>query len=116
MAIPVYKIVNWDWLKKVPIDLWHDLAIKGWPDWERDEGKDNPCFAMLVVTKGKDRSSRDRAIEFDDIAEGPFYYRDWTDSGLPFVADGETYKSGFWFALRSDRDKFVSLNSPTSGG
>lgn len=64
---------------------------------------------MIEVVDGHDKSSRDIAIEFDDIAQGHFYYRDWTGSSLPFVSGDELYASGFWFEFESDAYRFVKL-------
>ncbi len=101
---------EWDWKKALPLDIWHALVHGGYPTWERsEENPDVPPFVQLTITKGEGRSSRDLAVAFDDIAQANFYYRDWTDSGLPFIKDKESYRSCFWFALRSDRENFLEL-------
>lgn len=97
---------GWDWKHNVGIMEWHHLYPK-YPGWELED--DKPLYVDLTIKKGRDKSSHKIASEWDDIAEGAFYWRDWTDSGLPFVDKGETYRSAFWFALRSDRDKFKEL-------
>ena len=49
-------------------------------------------------------------MKFDDKAKGLFYYRDWTESSLPFVEEGEIYMSGFWFQKLSDAKHFQELH------
>lgn len=98
---------SWDWNKALPIDEWHKLCLAGWPGWDKDPASGEPWGVFLVVRKGQGGSSRDMAVEWDDLSAAPFYYRDWTDSGLPFVEEGEAYRSGFWFARRADRDAFL---------
>jgi hypothetical protein len=95
---------NGGWKKNIPSWDWYPLVFAKWPDWEK-EG-DFPPFVELIITKGKGKSSHEMAVEFDDIAQGNFYWRDWTDSGLPFVDKGESYKSCFWFEFVFDRDIF----------
>lgn len=97
---------NLGWLKMVLMWDWHDLVMQRWPGWEREPGGKEPARVDLVVVKGRDRSSRELATEWDDLSRGRFYYRDWTDTGLPFVGDGEAYRSAFWFELVEDRNEF----------
>lgn len=100
---------NAGWLKYVLMWDWHEIALAGYPCWDLEgaPGKCHPPYASLDVVNGKRKSSRDIAAEWDDLAVGRFYYRDWTDSGTPFVRKGETYHSGFWFEKIADRDRFV---------
>lgn len=100
---------NGGWLKYVLMWDWHELCLKDWPGWDRSESGKNPPYVEISVRKGTDTSSRDLAIRFDDLAEWRFYYRDWTGSGLPFVSDGEVYRSGFWFQKKEDREKFLKM-------
>lgn len=101
------------WKKTVFSLDWHALACRGWPGWDRPSGSDRPFQVDTTTEWGKDRSSYKIASEFDDMAEGPFYWRDYTESGLPYVSAGEKYKSSFFFARRTDMEKFVSLYGGT---
>lgn len=108
---------NGGWLKKLLMWDWHDICLKGWPGWELDPSTKAPHFTNLTVTHKSSKSSRDRAIEFDDLSEGRFYYRDWTDSGLPFVEEGEVYRSQFCFEKKADKEKFdKTLNGKSTVG
>lgn len=100
---------NGGWLKYVLIWDWHDLAFRGYPGWGRPSGSDSPFAVHLTVVSGRDKSSREIAVEWDDVAEGRFYYRDWTESGIPFVGEGEQYRSAFWFQFERDRERFLEL-------
>ena len=97
---------NWDWNKALPMDVWHGIALDKFPEWEKPNGE-IPTSVFLSVEKGKDKSSRDLAIETDDWCKGNFYYRDWTQSGLPFVDEGEIYNSRFWFQFQVDAEEFA---------
>lgn len=99
---------EWDWNRMIPSWDFNSLSIKGYPGWEMT-ARDKPFFVMQEITKGAGKSSRQMAIEFDDIANGNFYYRDWTADALPFVEDGETHWTGFWFQNERDARKFVQL-------
>lgn len=96
---------NWDWDKMIPGFDYHKLAVLDWPGWDKiNEGC--PAYVQFVCVKGNGQSSREVAIEFDDMAEGQFYYRDFTNSGLPFVEKNESYRSLFVFQRFSDFEKF----------
>lgn len=95
---------GWDWNKLLPIDEFHKIAYAHYPAWEKND--DLPYCVDFSITKGKDRSSREIATEFDNIAVGHFYYRDWTESGLPFVDDGEVYRTAFIFQRVEDYIEF----------
>ena len=93
---------HWDWNAKVPSWVFHRMSLDDFPGWERVFG--GVPFVMLEHS-GPDRS-REIATAFDDDAEGMFYYRDWTSSGIPMVDDTELYWSGFWFQRRDDATTF----------
>ncbi len=101
---------NAGWLKRVLMWNWHWIALDGYPGWDLvGSGSDqHPPFAKLTIRKGSAKSAREIEIEWDDLATGLFYHRDWTDDGIPFVNDGETYWAGFWFEKTADRDAFVA--------
>jgi hypothetical protein len=100
--------IDWDWNRLVPSSVFYKESLDGYPVWDRYAS--GSChFVMLEIVHQQDKPSRDIAIEFDDIAEGHFYYRDWTGSSLPFVDSSELYASGYWFELASDAYKFVEL-------
>lgn len=99
---------NAGWNKYVLMWDWHTLCRTGWPRWDIDPCTKEPYVVCFSTTKGRDKSSRDIAIEFDDLASGRFYYRDYTDDTLPFVRDGEVYNSSFWFENQQDLELFKS--------
>ena len=101
------------WRNKVWMWNWHRISLDGWPGWDLigvgTDPQPHPPFVRLTIVKGHDRPSRKIALEWDDLAEGRFYYRDWTQDGLPFVHGGETYFAGFWFQKRTDAVRFAEL-------
>lgn len=97
---------NFGWLKKVPTHDWHLISFDQYPGWELE--KDHPAFAKLTHVRGPDGvESHKLACEWDDIAIGRFYQRDWTDDGIPFVQEGASYWSGWWFETIAERDRFL---------
>ena len=97
-----------DWNRMLAIDQFYGLQVAGYPGWNLTEG--HPAtVGPFVVVKGSGPSSREMAVAFDDVATGNFYYRDWTDSGLPFVAGGGAYRSCFWFQYTADAQLFERL-------
>jgi hypothetical protein len=101
---------EWDWIYMLPGWEFYQRALskpRPYPGWDRDEN-DEPCFVMLELTRGTGNviESRSMAVEWDDITEGEFYYRDWTSSGIPTVDEGEAYWAGFWFQRKTDAVKF----------
>jgi len=94
---------NWDWRNMLPSSIFHAMLLDGMPGWERDSGIYQVRFSII---KGVS-SSRQIATWWDDLATGQFYYRDFTDSGLPFVDDGEVYKSSFYFQFKHDAIRFT---------
>lgn len=88
---------------------WHEVSLDGYPGWDLVEagGVKRPSFVKLAIRNKIDKSSEDITREFDDVATGRFYSRDWTSSGLPFVSDNETYQAGWWFQKREDAVAFV---------
>ena len=103
---------NLGWKKKLLMWDWHEHALKGYPGWQLDSDR-HPYFHKFVVVKGKGRSSHRIASDWDDSATERFYHRDWTSSGLPFVDDGETYWTGFWFESKAERERFVKWLTET---
>lgn len=94
-----HKMLSWNW---------HAHSFDGYPEWEIERDR-SPAFVKLTHVRraGADVESSALANEWDDIATVDFYQRDWTDSGIPFVSDGTTYWSGWWFATIAERDRFV---------
>lgn len=111
-----HEVNTGGWKRRLLSWNWTSHALDGYPGWERDEDPGNgyqpghPFFVKLTHTRveGKDVESSVLANAWDDIAEADFYQRDWTDDGIPFVRDGETYWSGWWFATKAERDRFVA--------
>ena len=99
-----------DWLKKLWMWDWHTLQLNGYPGWERVLASESkaPAFVRLTHTRGPGGvESHALCVAWDDIATVGFYQRDWTDDGLPFVNQGETYHSGWWFQTIGERDRFL---------
>ncbi len=98
------------WKQKLGTMDWHDVCLDGYPGWEMEtvEGKPVPAYVKLTHTRGEGTvESSTLANKWDDIANEPFYTRDWTDDGIPFVHKGGTYWSGWWFKTVAERDRFV---------
>ena len=104
---------NGGWKKKLLSWDWHEVTIAGYPEWDLvDVGASNdkrPPFVKLTIRNKVDKSSEDISLEFDDVATGRFYSRDWSREGSPFVRDGEIYDAGWWFQKRDDAYKFVKM-------
>ena len=98
---------DWDWNKKIPMWDWHEIALSGFPDWEKPNGE-IPASVFLTIVNGIDKSSHKIASETDDTCKGKFYYRDYTKSGLPFIRESEIYNSRFWFQFQSDAQNFAT--------
>jgi hypothetical protein len=97
------------WKKKLLMWDWHDVSFDGYPGWDLVEsaGQKHPPFVRLTICNKVDKSSEDITREFDDVATGKFYSRDWSQSGLPYVSDGEVYEAGWWFQKRGDAYEFI---------
>lgn len=98
---------EWDWKKLISTSEYLLVSLNNWAGWDREKGE--PISICCIHISGSGKQSRDIAIEFDDIAEGKFYYRDYTESSIPIVKDGETYESIFVFQDQSDVIKFINL-------
>jgi len=104
-----HQWTNGGWERMLFQNAFIKLSLDGYPGWEVDDNG-SPWFVMFeliyLVEEGKHCRSRAMAIEFDDVARGIFYYRDWTSSGIPFLRKNETYWSGFWFQYKDDAVRF----------
>ena len=98
--------MTWDWRKAIPAWDYNDLAIDGFHGWQVVDGE--PAHVYIEIKPG-DKSSRDIAIEWDDLSEGHFYYRDFTKDGMPFVSDGESYTALYVFQTFDDMRKFEAF-------
>lgn len=112
-AVPLFEVTfmfvdkHWDWKRALPCDIFHQVSLIEYPGWDRQDGQ--VLYVKLRLQKNKTKSSRDIAIAFDDMAINNFYYRDHTNSGLPFLSNDEIYHSSFWFSRLKDRDRFLEL-------
>lgn len=99
-----------DWNKKLASSDFYDIQFEGFKGWDKEKDKYNmweePYQVSFQIIKGQDKSSREIAIEFDDISHGLFWTRDWTESGLPFVDGGEVYHTIFVFQFKEDWERF----------
>lgn len=97
-----------DWNKNLHGWNFYEIQANGYIGWDKINDK-VPYYVLLETVKGRDKSSHDIAIQFDDISHGNFHWRDFTKSSLPFVDDGEIYWSGFTFQFAEDAKKFVEM-------
>ncbi len=98
---------------------WSDIALDGYPGWDLvDPGgghaRHPPCV-KLAIRNEVDKSSTDISREFDDLATGRFYSRDWSREGSPFVHPGEIYDAGWWFQKTEDAYTFIKLYGGVAG-
>ncbi len=100
---------NAGWRLRLLMWHWHSHSFDRYPEWEiEDREQGTPAFAKLTHVRGKGAvESHELAARWDDVAEAGFYQRDWTDDGIPFVGEGGTYRSGWWFATLAERDRFI---------
>lgn len=94
----------------IPSWDYHALALKNWPGWDKADNEE-PYHIRLDHIMGDGKSSKELAFEFDDISQGRFYYRDITQSGLPFVNLGKPYQSLFVFQYASDFKRFNDMRN-----
>lgn len=99
-----WKLISWHW---------HDLVGDKCPGWEMigdvTSWSAHPPFVRLEHVRGAEGTEVESAElrnAWDDIANGPFYQRDWTDDGIPWVNAGDRYWSGWWFATRAEAERF----------
>lgn len=118
-----HEISNGGWLRRMLSWNFNNHAMDGYPGWEianpgeQDKYARHPAFVKLEHKRksGDDVESYKLCQKWDDLAEVDFYQRDWTDSGIPFCADGEVYWSGWWFATFRDRDRFLEFARKQKG-
>lgn len=110
---------NAGWIKKLLMWDWHEVSLNGYPGWDMVDpggGYDpHPPFVKLAIRNNVDKSSGDISREFDDIATGRFYSRDWSREGSVFVGDGEIYDAGWWFQKREDAYTFIKMYGGVAG-
>lgn len=92
------------WVNALSAMMFHHLANDGFPGW--DKQNDEPHFVLFEFVSGQNKSSLAVASAWDDMAKGQFYYRDFTDSGLPIVREGDRYQSRFSFQFSDEVDRF----------
>ena len=97
-------VSNWSWDHLLPFDVWSSLSTAAFAGWDKVDGV--PHSITLYHEHGTTMSSREVAIEWDDVCRGQFYYGDQTKTGTPFVRDGDTYKSQFWFQFVEEAQRF----------
>ena len=96
---------GWDWNKMLASWDYHTLSLDNWLGWEKADNNE-PYYLNLKFTYGEENSSRNWAVQWDDLAQGNFWYRDYTESGTPFLEKNDTYESIFAFQFKADYDKF----------
>jgi hypothetical protein len=104
-----YEIDNAGWKHRLLMWNWHNHSFDRYPGWEIE--KDGcPAFVKLAHKRRGDEmnvESYEVSTAWDNVASVGFYQRDWTEDGIPFCREGDTYWSGWWFATISERDRFV---------
>jgi hypothetical protein len=110
---------NAGWNKKLLMWDWHEVQLDGYPGWDLvDPGSGHgkhPPFIKLAICNKIDKSSEDISREFDDVATGRFYSRDWSRNGSCGVGEGEFYDAGWWFQKREDAYEFIRLYGGIAG-
>lgn len=110
-----HEVNNAGWLHRMHSWQFDCHAIQGYPEWElvgpTKFGVRAPAFVKLTHVRKQGVESDVLCREWDDLAREDFYQRDWTSDGIPFVREGETYWSGWWFQSSLERDRFLELCS-----
>lgn len=102
------EVDNAGWIHRLLMWQFNGHAIDGYPTWEIEK-ENSPAFVRIAHERGTGHvESHELAAAWDDVAEVDFYQRDWTSDGIPSVARGDTYWSGWWFATIAERDRFVA--------
>lgn len=107
------KMLSWDWHEMLAINF-----PKYWPDGDiilNPDGVQHPPFVKLAICNKKDKSSTDIDREFDDIATGKFYSRDFSRNGSCCVGNHEWYDAGWWFQKLEDMFTFIKKYGGTTG-
>lgn len=107
-----HEVDNAGWKHKLLMWNWHSHSLDGYPGWELEgpgpgEYHAHPAYAKLEHVNKKTKSSDELCNAWDDVAEVDFYQRDYSYDGSVFVADGDRYGSGWWFATVAERDRFL---------
>ena len=107
---------NFGWRWKLTSSKWYNILLSDYHSWDviidQEFFYKTPPFVKLkhIRTSGKIESNI-LCNEWDDIANGEFYQRDWTSSSLPFVDEGEEYWSGWWFSTISEFNRFRNFHN-----
>lgn len=116
-----HELRNGGWRFRMLMWNWNNHAIDGYPGWEienptAERYERHPFFVKLTHTRveGDAVESHALAAAWDDVAEHDFYQRDFTDDGIPFVSGGGRYSSGWWFATKAERDRFIAWHASRS--
>lgn len=114
-----HEVDNLGWLHKLTASNFNHHAIDGYPTWDTEQlpGRVRPHapFVKLDHMHKLTPSSNDLMRAWDDVAQVDFYTRDWSGTGSIFVSDGDHYTSGWWFATKAERDRFVAWLRGRSG-
>ena len=102
---------NAGWRKKLLMWDWHEVCFKKYPGWDLvDPGgghEKHPPFVKLAIQNKVGKSSHEISVEFDDVAKGRFYSRDFSRDGSVYVGEKEWYDAGWWFEKREDAYEFI---------
>lgn len=101
-----HKMLSWNFTSHM-LDYYNGWEVE---DPEAEPLQRRVAFVKLEHTRrcGSDVESNVLCNAWDDIATVDFYQRDWTDDGIPFVHDGKTYWSGWWFATFAEKQRFLA--------
>ena len=92
--------------KQLYSDEFYKLAFANFTTSDKHNNNSEYCINLEII-KGQ-YDSINIAEEFEKTAKGNFYYRDYTEDGLPFVEEGNIYWSEFWFQYKNDAINFVN--------
>lgn len=98
------------WKRMIGLHEYNQIAMSGFKGWDKIKnlvGYNVPTVHLIEVT-GSD-FSKNLALEFDDISDGNFYYRDITEDGSLWIEEDEEYSSIFVFQFESDMLEFVEM-------
>jgi hypothetical protein len=95
------NILSWDWYK---------ISYDGFPGWEELSGSAgirHPPFVELEIRNKVDKSSKEISREFDNVAQGCFYFHEWSRDGHVFLQPGDLYEARWFFQKRDDANEFA---------
>ena len=105
------NVDKFGWKKMISSHDCYILELDGFPGWDKKKNYlEQIQVPSVYISEIADKDfSINVANSFDDISDGNFWYRDHTESGMPWLYDDETYSSNFRFQFETDMEKFLIL-------